>query len=167
MENSTNEALRALGKFYCAVYLISLAACVLSLWLYWDAWRMDTLVSQIGDVSSASVCIAFLATICREVVLAMVLATMRAIKLKEEARKEGREEGRVEGREEGREEGHAEGREEGHAEGREEGRKEERQRRRKLMDEAYEKFGVEVDGVVVLPRTQEVREFLESEHGEE
>ena len=96
---------------------------------------MDTLVSQIGDVSSASVCIAFLATICREVVLAMVLATMRAIKLKEE--------------------------------GRAEGRKEERQRRRKREEAALAKFGVEVDGVLMLPQTQEVREFLESEHGEE
>ena len=64
----------------------------------------------------------------------MVLATMRAIKLKEEARKEGREE--------------------------------ERERQRKLMDEAYEKFGVEVDSVLMLPQTPEVREFLEGEPGE-
>ena len=98
MENSTNEAIRALGKFYCTVYLISLTACALALWLYWDAWRLENLIAQIGNVSSASVGIAFLATICREAAWSMVLATMRAIKLKEEARKEGREEGLVEGR---------------------------------------------------------------------
>ena len=162
MENSTNEAIRALGKFYCAVYLISLTACALSLWLYWDAWRLDNLVAQVGNVSSASVGIAFLATICREATWSMVLATMRAIKLKEEARKEGREEGREEGRTEGREEGRTEGREEG----REEGRTEERDRQSKLYEKALVKFGVEVDGVLMLPHTPEVREFLEGEPGE-
>ena len=63
----------------------------------------------------------------------MVLATMRAIKLKEEARKEGQAEGR----------------------------KEERERRRKREEEAYEKFGVEVNGVLMLPRTPEVQRFLD------
>ena len=133
MENSTNEAIRALGKFYCAVYLISLTTCVLALWLYWDAWRLENLIAQIGNVSSASVGIAFLATICREAGWSMVLATMRAIKLKEEARKEGQAEGR----------------------------KEERERRRKREEEAYEKFGVEVNGVLMLPRTPEVQRFLD------
>ena len=135
MENSTNEAIRALGKFYCAVYLISLTACALSLWLYWDAWRLDNLIAQTGNVSSASVGIAFLATICREAGWSMVLATMRAIKLKEEARKEGR--------------------------------KEERKRRRKQYEAALAKFGVEVEGVLMLPQTPEVREFLEGEPDEE
>ena len=40
-----------------------------------------------------------------------------------------------------------------------EGRKEQRDRTK----EAYEKFGFEVDGVVVLPRTPEVEEFLASD----
>ncbi len=135
MESSTNEAIRALGKFYCAVYLVALAACSLCLWLYWDAWRLDGLISQISDVSSASVGIAFLATICREGAHSMVLATMRAIKLKEEARKEGR--------------------------------KEERERRRRQYEAALAKYGVEVDGVLMLPQTPEVREFLEDEPEEE
>ena len=65
----------------------------------------------------------------------MVLATMRAIKLKEEARKEGRAEGRAE----------------------------ERERRRKREEAARAKFGVEVDGVLMLPQTPEVRDFLEGE----
>lgn len=135
MENSTNEAIRALGKFYCAVYLVVLAACSLCLWLYWDAWRLDGLISQIGDVSSASVGVAFLATICREGAHYMVLATMRALKLKEEARKEGRKEGR--------------------------------QQQRGRYEAALAKYGVEVDGVLMLPQTPEVREFLEGEPGEE
>ena len=135
MQNSTNEAIRALGKFYCAVYLVALAPCSLCLWLYWDAWRLDGLKSQIGDVSSASVGIAFLATIWREGAHSMVLATMRAIKLKEEGRKEGR--------------------------------KEERERRRRRYEEALVKYGVEVDGVLMLPHTPEVREFLEQEPEEE
>lgn len=139
LESSTNEAIRALGKFYCAVYLISLTACALALWLYWDAWRLDNLITQIGNVSSASVGIAFLATICREAAWSMVLATMRAIKLKEEARKEGRQEGRAE----------------------------ERKRRRKQEEAALSKFGVEVNGVLMLPQTPEVREFLEGEPDEE
>ena len=135
MQNSTNEAIRALGKFYCAVYLISLTVCVLALWLYWDAWRLENLIAQIGNVSSTSVGIAFLATICREGAHSMVLATMRAIKLKEEARKEGQAQ--------------------------------ERKRQRRRYEAALAKYGVEVDGVLMLPQTPEVREFLEGEPGEE
>ncbi len=77
----------------------------------------------------------------------MVLATMRAIKLKEEARKEGRAEGLKEGREQGRKEE----------------RRRQRKRLRKLYEQAVAKFGVEVDGVLMLPHTPEVREFLEGE----
>ncbi len=39
------------------------------------------------------------------------------------------------------------------------GRKEQRDRTR----EAYRRFGIEVNGVLVLPRTPEVEEFLASE----
>ena len=143
MENSTNEAIRALGKFYCAVYLISLTACALALWLYWDAWQLDNLIPLLSDVSGVSLGIALLATICREAAWSMVLATMRAIKLKEEARKEG------------------------HEAGQKQGRKQERERRRKLYEQTLAKFGVEVDGVLMLPQTPEVREFLEGEPEEE
>ena len=134
MESSTNEAIRALGKFYCAVYLISLTASALALWLYWDAWRLNNLIPQMSDVSGVSVGIALLASICREAGWSMVLATMRAIKLKEEGRKEGREE--------------------------------ERERRRKREEAARAKFGVEVDGVLMLPQTPEVEEFLADDSDE-
>ena len=40
-----------------------------------------------------------------------------------------------------------------------EGRKEQRDRTK----EAYEKFGIEINGVVMLPRTPEVEEFLASD----
>ncbi len=53
------------------------------------------------------------------------------------------------------------------AEGREEGRAEERQRLKKeykaRYQAAYEQFGIEVDGVLVLPRTPEVERFLAGE----
>ena len=41
----------------------------------------------------------------------------------------------------------------------EEGQKEQR----KWLDEAYEKYGREVDGEIVLPRTPEVERFLSGE----
>ncbi len=47
-----------------------------------------------------------------------------------------------------------------------EGRQEGRQEQRKRMREAYERFGIEVDGVRVLPDTLEVQEFLDSESGQ-
>ena len=39
-------------------------------------------------------------------------------------------------------------------------KKEGRQEQRKREDEAYQRFGIEVDGVLVLPRTPEVERFL-------
>ncbi len=131
MENSTNKALRDLGIFYCAVFVLSLAAFSLSLWLYWDAWRLDTLVQQISTVSSASIGLALLATILKEAGSLMVLAAMKIKEWQDEARKEGR--------------------------------KEERERQRRRQAEAYERFGFEIDGVLVLPRTPEVEQFLAGE----
>ena len=43
---------------------------------------------------------------------------------------------------------------------REEGRREAREERRKRWDEAYARFGFEVDGVLMLPLTPEVERFL-------
>ena len=48
------------------------------------------------------------------------------------------------------------GREQGIKEGRQEGQQELASR----MREAYERFGIEQDGVIVLPRTPEVEQFL-------
>ena len=45
------------------------------------------------------------------------------------------------------------------AEGRAEGRKEQKAR----LEEAYKRFGVEVDGKVMLPRTPEMERFLAGE----
>ncbi len=56
--------------------------------------------------------------------------------------------------EKGRKEGRQEGREEGHLE------------REARYAEAYRRFGVEVDGVVMLPRTPEVQAFLDGQENE-
>ena len=45
----------------------------------------------------------------------------------------------------------------------EQARKEERKRQREREDAAYAKFGVEVNGVLMLPRTPEVERFLAGE----
>ena len=45
-------------------------------------------------------------------------------------------------------------------EGRREGRRKVREERRKRWDEAYARFGIEVDGVLMLPLTPEVERFL-------
>ena len=45
----------------------------------------------------------------------------------------------------------------------EQAREEERKRQREREDAAYAKFGVEVNGVLMLPRTPEVERFLAGE----
>ena len=45
-------------------------------------------------------------------------------------------------------------------------KREGRAEQRKIEDEAYKRFGVEVDGVLVLPRTPEVERFLAGESDE-
>ena len=44
-----------------------------------------------------------------------------------------------------------------------EGRREERKRLKARYQEAYERFGIEVNGVLTLPRTPEVERFLAGE----
>lgn len=51
-------------------------------------------------------------------------------------------------------------------EGRREARKEIRERRLKRWNEAFDRFGVEVDGVVMLLKTPEVERFLDGESAE-
>lgn len=60
----------------------------------------------------------------------------------------------------GREKGREEGRKEGIKEGQEEGRRKARQETASRMQEAYERFGIERDGMVTLPNTPEVVEFM-------
>ena len=147
MDNSSNQAIRDLGVFYCTAYALSLAVGSLAWWLYWDAWRLDNLLPDLAVITTVSAGLALLATIIKEAVWYMVLAGMKIKQLKEEGRKKGL----------------VEGREEGLVEGREEGRKEERKNQRKRQEEAYARFGVEVDGVLVLPKTPEVERFLDGE----
>ena len=51
-------------------------------------------------------------------------------------------------------------RDEGRAEGQAEGHAEEQEVQRRRREEAYRKFGIDVDGVRSLPDTQEVPDFL-------
>ena len=97
MDNSGNQALRDLGIFYCTAYVVSLVACSLAWWLYWDAWQLDSLLPDLAIITTVSAGVALLATILKEAVWYMVLAGMKIRQWKEE----GREEGRIEGREEG------------------------------------------------------------------
>lgn len=55
------------------------------------------------------------------------------------------------------------GRAEGLKEGEVTGRKEERQAHRRRLKEAYQKFGIEVDGKITLTITPEVKAFLNGE----
>ena len=135
MDNSSNQAIRDLGIFYCAVYVVSLAVGALAQWLYWDAWRLDSLLPDLAIIITVSVGVALLATILKEAVRYMVLAGMKARQLK------------------------AEGIEQGIKQGIEQ----ERERRRKREEEARAKFGFEVDGVLMLPQTPEVERFLAGE----
>ncbi len=123
MDGSGNQALRDLGIFYCSAYVVSLVACSLAWWLYWDAWRLDSLLPDLAIITTVSVGIALLATILKEAVWYMVLAGMKIRELRNEGRKE----------------------------------------QLKREDEAYAKFGVEVNGVLMLPRTPEVQRFLAGE----
>ena len=73
----------------------------------------------------------------------------------------GREEGIVEGQALGREEGIVEGQALGREEGMVEGQAKERQAQSRRREEAYRRFGIEVDGVRVLPNTPEIQDFLD------
>lgn len=139
MSDSGNQALRDLGIFYCSAYVVSLAICSLAWWLYWDAWRLDSLLPDLAIIATVSAGVALLATILKEAVWNMVLAGMKIRQWREEGRKEGVEQGI------------------------EQGIEQERKRRRKRDEEARAKFGVEVDGVLVLPQTPEVERFLAGE----
>jgi len=139
MSDSGSQALRDLGIFYCSAYVVSLAACSLAWWLYWDAWRLDSLLPDLAIIATVSAGVALLATILKEAVWNMVLAGMKIRQWREEGRKEGVEQGI------------------------EQEIEQERKRRRKRDEEARAKFGVEVDGVLVLPQTPEVERFLAGE----
>ena len=127
MDNSGNQALHDLGIFYCSAYVVSLAVCSLAWWLYWDAWRLDSLLPDLAIITTVSAGVALLATILKEAVWYMVLAGMRIKQLREEGEKVGR------------------------------------RNQLKRHEEAVARYGVEVDGVIMLPQTPEVQRFLAGE----
>ena len=62
--------------------------------------------------------------------------------------------------------GREQGLQEGRREGRQEGRREARQEVSSRMQEAYDRFGIEQNGVMTLPNTPEVEQFLFGESEE-
>ncbi len=144
------------GEYWIVYYLVYVAGVGLGVWLYqhrlhWEQVRDGDGIYLLAAIFGVSVGIALLAAIIVEVTGRMVLLIPRAWnKLKEDSRREGREEGRQEGREEGRQEA----------------RQEARQESSERLKEAYERFGIEVDGVLTLPRTPKVERFLANQRDE-
>ena len=142
----------AVGEYWIIYYLVYVAGVGLGVWLYqnrlhWEQVRDGDGIYLLAAIFGVSVGIALLAAIIVEVTGRMVLLIPRAWnKLKEDSRREGREEGREAGREAGREEA--------------------RQESSERLKEAYERFGIEVDGVLTLPRTPEVERFLANQRDE-
>ena len=142
----------AVGEYWIVYYLVYVAGVGLGVWLYqnrlhWEQVRDGDGIYLLAAIFGVSVGIALLAAIIVEVTGRMVLLIPRAWnKLKEDSRREGREEGREAGREAGREEA--------------------RQESSERLKEAYERFGIEVDGVLTLPRTPEVERFLANQRDE-
>ena len=134
---------RAVGQYWVIYYLVYAGGVGVGLWRHWaELWRDDG-IYLLAAIFGVAVGIALLAAIFVEVIGRMVLLIPAAWKkAKDEGREEGREEGRVE----------------------------ERERLKKEYDDrhraAYERFGVDMDGVLVLPRTPEVERFLAGETGE-
>ena len=143
-------------RYWVVYYLVYAACAAFFLSRRWAILFQDgtDYIHILAAIFGASAGIALLFAIAAEVTGRMVLLIPQAVK---KIMEKGRAEGRIEGRAEGRTEGRIEGR----AEGRIEGRAEQRNRR----EEAYRRFGVEVDGVKMLPMTPEVEEFLNNGDG--
>ena len=130
---------KAAGQYWIIYYLVYVCGVGVGLWWHWDDLRGDDGIYLLAAIFGVAVGIALLAAIFVEVIGRMVLLIPAAWNKAK-------------------------------AEGRAEGRAEERQRLKKeyqaRYQAAYERFGVEVDGVLVLPRTPEVERFLAGESDE-
>ncbi len=131
-------------RYWVVYYLVYAACAAFFLSRRWAILFQDgtDYIHILAAIFGASAGIALLFAIAAEVTGRMVLLIPQAVK---KIMEKGRAEGRIEGR----------------AEGRTEGRAEQRNRR----EEAYRRFGVEVDGVKMLPMTPEVEEFLNNGDG--
>jgi hypothetical protein len=120
--------------------------------LYLDSprWQEDWL-SIAAEIFGVAMGAALAFTIITEGVVSMALLIPSTYKwIKEKGKAEGIVEGEVRGRAEGIVEGEVRG----------------RKSQQKRLEEAYRRFGVEVDGHLVLPRTPEVQRFLSSNESE-
>jgi uncharacterized protein (DUF58 family) len=127
--------------YWIAYYLVYVVCVGYGIWRFWGLLQKDDWLYPLAAIFGVSLGAALLVAIMVEVTGKMVLLIPAAVK---KIRNEGVEEGIEIGREEGREIG----------------REETLGDQRKRRAEAYRRFGVEVDGVRMLPDTPEVEEFL-------
>ena len=129
---------RLLRAYWVIYYLCYLSAVAALLWAYWPNITQADANTALFLTAAIFGAAAGAATI----IAILVEAGGRAVLLIPKAVKEIMDKGRAEGRKEGR------------------------QQRDERYEEALDKFGVEVEGVLMLPDTPEIREFLQSPPGE-
>ena len=127
-----------------------------------DSWAQTAVNIAQGIGASVAVTIVVFANV--EVL--KLLAKMYDRRRFNEGMEQGLEQGMEKGLEQGMEQGLKQGMEQGMERGLEQGIEQGRQERDKRLKEAYERFGVDLDGVRVLPRTPEIQEFLEGKNGQ-
>ena len=135
-----------IGKYWMIYHLSYLVFAAILLWLYRYSprWQEDW-ISLLVDILGLALAGATTLNILLEVLEPVVLLIPKAFR---RIKNEGLVEGQALGREEGLVEGQAK----------------ERQAQSRRREEAYRRFGIEVDGVRVLPDTQEIRDFLDGKH---
>ena len=127
-----------IGEYWIIYYLSYPIFAAILLWLhrYSPRWPEDW-ISLLADILGVALAGAIAFTIFSEVLGKMVLLIPKAVQ-------------KI------RDEGEAEGRAKGHAEG----QAAEREAQHARREEAYRRFGIDVNGVRSLPDTPEVRDFL-------
>ena len=127
-------------RYWVVYYLVYAACAAFFLSRRWTLLFQDgtDYIHILAAIFGASAGIALLFAIAAEVIGRMVLLIPQAVKkIMEKGRAEGRTEGRAESRTE----------------------------QRNRRGEALKRFGVEVDGVMMLPMTPEVEDFLNNGDG--
>ena len=123
------------------------AAILLWLQRHSPRWQEDW-IGILADIMGVALAGAVAFTIFSEVLGHVVLLIPKAFR---RIKNEGLVEGQALGREEGLVEGQAK----------------ERQAQSRRREEAYRRFGIEVDGVRVLPNTPEIEDFLDGKHDDQ
>ena len=156
-----NDIRKFIGEYWVIYYLSYPVFAAILLWLHRHSprWQEDW-IGILADILGVALAGAVAFTIFSEVLGPVVLLIPKAFR---RIKNEGLVEGQALGREEGLVEGQALGREEGLVEG----QAKERQAQSRRREEAYRRFGIEVDGVQVLPNTPEIEDFLDGKHDDQ